>query len=119
MTTTAAAPANQVHLTGRVSGDPEERSLPSGDVLVQLRVVVPRPRARRGGSSGASRQRVDTIDVTCWSARTRGAALRLEDGAGVHVTGALRRRFFRTGAGVASRYEVEAASLRSVPPAGA
>lgn len=114
MTTTAAAPANEVHLRGRVSGAPEQRDLPSGDVLVQLRVVIPRPTTRsRTGSSGST-QRVDTIDVTCWSARARAAALRLEDGAGVEVTGALRRRFFRTGSGAASRYDVEATSLRTV-----
>lgn len=114
MATTTAAPANEVRLTGRVSGAPEQRELPSGDVLVQLRVVVPRPAARSRGAT-ASRQRVDTIDVTCWSARARGAALRLDDGAGVQVTGALRRRFFRTGSGAASRYDVEASSIRGVP----
>ncbi|PZU43123.1 MAG: single-stranded DNA-binding protein [Arsenicicoccus sp.] len=114
MTTTAAAPANEVHLRGRVSGAPEQRDLPSGDVLVQLRVVIPRPTTRsRAGSSGST-QRVDTIDVSCWSARARAAALRLDDGVGVEVTGALRRRFFRTGSGAASRYDVEATSLRKV-----
>ncbi|WP_298749317.1 single-stranded DNA-binding protein [uncultured Serinicoccus sp.] len=114
MTTTAAAPANEVHLRGRVSGAPTQRELPSGDVLVQLRVVVPRPQ-RRGRAASGSAQRVDTIDVSCWTARARAAALRLEDGGGVEVTGALRRRFFRTGAGAASRYDVEATSLRAVP----
>ena len=114
MTTEAAAPANEVHLRGRVSGAPTERELPSGDVLVQLRVVVPRPH-RRGRGAAGSAQRVDTIEVSCWTARTRTAALRLADGGGVEVTGALRRRFFRTGSGAASRYDVEAASLRGVP----
>jgi single-strand DNA-binding protein len=32
----------------------------------------------------------------------------------VEITGALRRRFFAAGAGRASRYEVEAASVRKV-----
>lgn len=114
MATTTAAPANEVHLTGRVSGDPVERELPSGDVLVSLRVVVARPAPRGRKDSPGSRQRVDTIDVTCWTARTRGRALRLADGDGIEVSGALRRRFFRTGAGAASRYEVEAASVRTV-----
>lgn len=111
MSRPTAAPANEVHLTGRVSGDPSERELPSGDHIVQLRVVV--PRARHPG-----RQQVDTIDVTCWSARSRASALRLTDGAGVQVAGALRRRFFRAGAGSASRYEVEASSVRRVDLAG-
>lgn len=109
MGVSTAAPANEVHLVGRVSGDPVERELPSGDRLVQLRVVVPRPAVR------ATRTQVDTIDVACWSARTRTSAQRLSDGQGVEVRGALRRRFFATGSGRASRYEVEASSLRRVP----
>lgn len=123
-----AAPANEVQLVGRVSGDPTERELPSGDRVVQLRVVVPRParrvRAHAGGGSDAAekkpragdrlRTQVDTIDVACWTGRARAAALRLPDGAGVQVAGALRRRFFSTGSGRVSRYEVEASSVRRV-----
>lgn len=124
-----AAPANEVQLIGRVSGVPLERELPSGDALVQLRVVVPRPAARSrrtaretdddtGAAPPRPRTQVDTIDVACWTARTRAGALRLRDGAGVEVAGALRRRFFRTGAGRSSRYEVEARSIRGVELAG-
>lgn len=132
MSRQTAAPANEVQLTGRVSGEPTERELPSGDRLVQLRVVVrrPTPRARSSGRAGegaasggqagrgegkrGARQQVDTIDVACWTSRTRASALRLSDGSGVQVEGSLRRRFFRTGAGAASRYEVEARTLRAV-----
>lgn len=113
MSRQTAAPANEVQLIGRVSGVPAERQLPSGDPLVQFRLVVPRP-ARRG----QARTQVDTIDVACWSARSRTAALRLTDGAGARVEGALRRRFFRAGGGPASRYEVEARSVRAVDLAG-
>ena len=84
-----------------MSGDPEARVLPSGDDLVTLRLVVARP---AGGP-------VDTIDLACWSRSTRRSAARLSDGDLVHVTGALRRRFFRTPGGAASRYEVEVATL--------
>ena len=93
---------NSVELTGRVSGAPEPRVLPSGDDLITLRLVVPRP---MGGP-------VDTIDLACWSPSTRRSAARLGDGDPGYVTGALRRRFFRTpGGGAASRYEVEVATL--------
>lgn len=92
---------NSVELSGRVSGEPEARVLPSGDDLVTLRLVVARP---AGGP-------VDTIDLACWSTAARRSAERLTDGDLVHVTGALRRRFFRTPAGVASRYEVEVTRL--------
>ena len=57
---------NRVEITGRVSGPPASRTLPSGDELVTLRVVV----ARDDG------QPVDTIDCACWSASTRRAAAR-------------------------------------------
>lgn len=122
------APANEVQLVGRVSGDPTERELPSGDRVVQLRVVVPRPARRVRAHAGAGtdavekrsvpgdrpRTQVDTIDVACWTARARAAALRLPDGAGVQIGGALRRRFFSAGSGRVSRYEVEASSIRRV-----
>jgi single-strand DNA-binding protein len=101
---------NEVRLVGRVSGVGEQRELPSGDAVVQLRVVVPRP-AGAGSSASSGGSRVDTIDVACWTARTRRSALRLADGATVEVSGALRRRFFRAGAATVSRYEVEASRL--------
>jgi single-strand DNA-binding protein len=96
---------NEVRLVGRLSADPQERELPSGDQVVQLRVVVPRePGSGGGGGAG----RVDTIDVACWSARTRRTSGRLHRGDVVEVAGVLRRRFFRAGAATVSRYEVEA-----------
>ena len=108
---------NEVHLHGRVSGEPEPRTLPSGDLLVALRVVVPRAADRRGAAVSASgRARVDAIDVTCWSGSTRKIAVRLRDGDEVELDGALRRRFFRSGSAVQSRYDVEVRSLRRVSP---
>lgn len=98
---------NQVVLRGRVSHVGEERELPSGDLLRAWRLVVPRV----GTGAQARRSPVDVIDVTCWCADTREAVARLTDGDVVTVEGALRRRFFRTAAGVASRYEVEAATV--------
>jgi single-strand DNA-binding protein len=108
---------NEVHLVGRVSGDPQCKQLPSGDELVALRVVVPREARRpRAGSGEVRGSTVDTIDVTCWSAVTRKIAGRLTSGDQVEVTGALRRRFFRGGGGVQSRYDVEVRVLRRVRP---
>ncbi len=100
--------ANEVRLVGRVSGTVEERELPSGDRVVQLRVVVPRVGTDHGSA------KVDTIDVACWTARTRRSALRLVPDVVVAVDGALRRRFFRAGAATVSRYEVEASRVTVV-----
>lgn len=85
--------------------------MPSGDALVQLRVVVPRAdeTLRPGGP------KVDAIEVSCWVPRLRRTALGLSDGEQVEVTGALRRRFFRAGAATVSRYDVEARTLRRGP----
>lgn len=114
---------NTVVLVGRVSAAPEQRDLPSGDALVTFRLVVPRARAGRGaaGTTRTAKERttVDVIDVACWSARTRRSALRLEAGGRARVEGSLRRRFFRTGGSTASRYEVEASSVRVSRSTGA
>ncbi|WP_109471304.1 single-stranded DNA-binding protein [Ornithinimicrobium cavernae] len=103
---------NTIHLVGRVSWGPEARTLPSGDEVVQLRIVIPRrsPRGRGG------RTQVDAIEVACWSARTRAAALRLAVDDVADVEGSLHRRFYAAGEGRVSRYEVEARRLRRVRP---
>lgn len=111
--TDTTATANEVRLVGRVATGATTRELPSGDTVTMLRVVVARPpRARRprGPSS-------DTLDCAVWSARLRERAARLPPGALVEVQGALRRRFWRSPTGSASRYEVEVVSLRRLPPA--
>lgn len=100
---------NEVIVGGRISGSPEERKLPSGDTVVQLRLVVPRSGSRgRVGAGGAT---VDTIDVACWTKALQRKAVRLKPGDFVTVHGALRRRFWRSPGGPASRYEVEATAL--------
>ena len=46
---------NEVRLVGRVSQTPEERVLPSGDVLWTFRVVVPRATGPSGLASDGGR----------------------------------------------------------------
>lgn len=104
---------NEVALVGRVSVAPERRDLPSGDQLVTLRLVVDRPPER-----GATRRRVDVIDVACWGKRLQRTALSLHPDETIRVEGALRRRFFLGGGGRASRYEVEANRLARVTARG-
>lgn len=55
---------------------------------------------------------MDTIDVSCWTAMTRRAGLRLADGDVIEVEGSLRRRFYRAGPTVQSRYDVVAQRVR-------
>ncbi|MFN8107673.1 MAG: single-stranded DNA-binding protein [Nocardioidaceae bacterium] len=100
---------NEVRLYGRISAEPVERELPSGDRVVSLRLIVDRPR-----HESDQRKHVDVIDLACWTKRSRTAALRRLPGDKVMVVGALRRRFFTTSQGRTSRYEVEVHQLRKV-----
>jgi single-strand DNA-binding protein len=94
---------NSVQLVGHVSGGPVERQLPSGDHLVSFRVVVPRsPAARR-----RTRQSVDTLECSAWSAKLRRTAARLAVGDQVSVRGELRRTFRRNGSSVRSWVTVD------------
>ncbi|PWJ25388.1 single-strand DNA-binding protein [Branchiibius hedensis] len=102
------APVNTVTLCGRVSADPTVRELPSGDEIVTFRLVVARPEDRRARVTG---QRVDTFDLVCWATRLRRQGARLADGDEIAVSGSLRRRFWRAGAAVQSRVEVEVTAL--------
>jgi single-strand DNA-binding protein len=106
---TATEAVNEVRLVGRVSQPPEERVLPSGDTLWSFRVVVPRP-----DDPTRSRHPVDAVDCCVWSGRVRRsvASWRVDDI--VEVRGAVRRRFFRTAHGAASRFEVEVSSGRVI-----
>lgn len=102
---------NEVRLTGRLPALAEERVLPSGDTLCTFRVAVPRDPAA-GGAGAAKRGQVDSLECVAWSGRVRRSVLAWQVGDLVEVSGALRRRFFRTAAGPASRVEVEVTSGR-------
>ena len=107
------APRNEVVLVGRVPAAPEERELPSGDRLVTWRLVVGRGPVRRP-PPGVRPTTVDTLDCVAWTAAARRSAAGLRPDDVVEVRGSLRRRFWRAGAGAASRCEVEASSVRRV-----
>ncbi len=98
---------NEVTLVGRLSADPAERSLPSGDVVVSWRVVVQRPPEPTRTTIA-----VDTIDCVARTAALGRRALTWLPGDTMEMTGALRRRFWRSGDGVRSRYEVEVVTAR-------
>lgn len=111
MSTTSAEPINEVRLIGRISGQPEVRTLPSDDLLVTFRLVVDRPAAQPRSKASKRTPKVDTIDVACWTSATRRRAKALRTGDLVEVNGALRRRFWKAGAGAVSRCEVEAEGI--------
>jgi single-strand DNA-binding protein len=93
---------------GRVSAAPESRVLPSGDEVVSFRLIV----ARSAAALRRSKQRVDTIECSAWTATMRRTVLRLEPGVEVAVSGELRRRFSRGANGAVSRVTVDLNSCR-------
>lgn len=98
-------PCNEVLLVGRVSAPAVCRELPSGDKVVEFRVIVERSNSRR------KRREVDTLDIAAWSASARKSALSLKAECWVEVQGAVRRRFWQAPSGLASRWQVEALSI--------
>jgi single-strand DNA-binding protein len=87
---------NLVVVRGTCSGPPELRELESGRRLAALAVRAPGPDGR-----------ATSVPVTVWE--PAAWVEDLDDGADVVVVGAVRRRFFRTGAGGAgARVDVEA-----------
>lgn len=103
-TAEAAVSVNEVRLAGRVTSGPEERVLPSGDVIVTFRMSM--ARATTPMSRG-SRQSSDWVDCVAFGARARRAVAGWQVGDQVSVEGALRRRFYRSGEGASTRLEVE------------
>lgn len=99
-------PRNDTALTGRLVHDPQERTLPSGDALVTLRLSIPRAPGSRPGT--------DWIDCALWTGRLRRAAASWRAGDWVAVSGSLRRRYLRTAEGGASLVELEASVAKRV-----
>lgn len=107
---------NQVLLAGRLSAA-EERPLPSGDVLVAFRIVVPRPPATTVRRARSGRPpTVDVVDCVAWRPALQRSMLRWAPGDWVRVEGRLVRRFWRSRSEVASRSEVEVTRARRIGP---
>ena len=96
---------NDVTLRGRISSEPVLRELPSGDEVLTFRLVV--RRERRSPMTRGSKQVSDWVDCSAWGGRARSKAATWHVGDSVELRGALRRRFYRTGTGSATRLEVE------------
>jgi len=98
-------PCNEVLLVGRVSAPASLKELPSGDKVVEFRVIVDR------ASSRGKKREVDTLDIAAWSASARKSALAVKAEEWIEVQGAVRRRFWQAPHGLASRWQVEALSI--------
>ena len=95
---------NDLLLRGRVSQEAIEKELPSGDKVVEFRLIVSREK-----QSG-----VDTLDIGAWSAKTRRVALTLIADEWIEVSGSIHRRFWSAPTGLASRWQVEAVEITRI-----
>jgi len=89
---------NDLLLRGRVSAKATSKELPSGDKVVEFRLIITR----------SEREGVDTLDIAAWSAKSRRIALTLESDEWIEVSGSIHRRFWQSPTGVASRWQIEA-----------
>jgi single-strand DNA-binding protein len=92
---------NDCLLRGRVSAPATDRELPSGEHVVEFRLIITRDQ----------REGVDTLDIAAWSPKNRRSALSLKAGEWIEVAGSVRRRFWQGPAGLASRWQIEADSI--------
>lgn len=95
---------NDLLLRGRVSAAAVEKQLPSGDKVVEFRLIVSRDR----------RDGVDTLDIAAWSAKSRRSALTLKPDEWIEVCGSVHRRFWKGTNGLASRWQVEAVDIARI-----
>ncbi|WP_375476163.1 single-stranded DNA-binding protein [uncultured Jatrophihabitans sp.] len=103
-TTAADDGDNRIFLRGKLAGPPLLRDLPSGDVLAVFRLTVARPPGEQ--------VRVDSLECASTKPRVLRVLTRAAVGDTLEVDGSLRRRFWRAPTGPASRYSVDAASVR-------
>jgi len=94
---------NIVVLAGRLSDAPEEKPMPSGDVVTRFRLHVPE-----------TGRRVLPLPVSAWDRAARKGCQGLSKGDVVLVRGHLVRRFFRDGGGGRSVTEVVATEVKRI-----
>ena len=139
---------NQVVLQGRVSGVVASKKLPSGDSVVQFRLIVDRVNSglnrksksskfskaveskkdknvksgkvgksassSKTGNKSISKREVDTLDIGVWRKDLQKKSLTLVAEQFVNVKGAIRRSFWSTPNGLASRYQIEAFEIEKM-----
>lgn len=95
---------NEIVLVGRLSGDPEWRSLSADEQVAVWRLIVEHRNAR------SSQDGIDTIRCVTYDPAIQEGVRTWCHGDVIEVRGALRHRFWRGPAGPRGLYEVEAVS---------
>ena len=123
---------NEVSLEGAVSSSPVTKTLPSGDEVVEFRIVIDRLRSNKPIQSRRlvtdeadeedsgevktrkARREVDSLEIAAWRSRERRMALKLQPGDWVSIQGSVHRRFWTSPRGLASRWQIEAELLKKI-----
>ena len=92
---------NDVLIRGRVTSEAVEKELPSGDKVSEFRLVITR----------SERDGVDTLDIASWSSKLRRKSATLSINDWVEISGSIRRRFWKSPTGIASRWQIEALEI--------
>ena len=108
---------SEVTVVGRLGARVAERELPSGDTVTVFTVVVDRS-AREASTSGSRGVTVDSIACQSFRVAVSRRVQALAPGDWVRIEGALRRRFWRAGAGLGSAMEVDVRRLQRVRSSG-
>jgi single-strand DNA-binding protein len=89
-----AGDINRIVLTGRLTKDPDLRSLPSSNTSVcSLRIAV---NGRRRNAAGAWEDQPNFFDVTVWGAQGENCKRFLQKGRQIAIDGRLRHRQWTT-----------------------
>ena len=104
---------NDVRLVGRLAGPAQVVPLPSGDELHTFRVIVARP------ATPHSKAKVDALECAVWKAGVARRVRAWGTGDVIEVAGAVRRRFYKTPVGSASRVEIEVSKAKRISRAPA
>lgn len=102
---------NEIVLVGRLSGEPEWRTLSQNRRVAVWRVIVEHQGAR------SPQDGIDTIRCVAYEPAVHEGMRDWRHGDLIEVRGALRHRFWRAADGPRGLYEVEAASAMSRRPA--
>ncbi|MER7369755.1 single-stranded DNA-binding protein [Nonomuraea wenchangensis] len=100
---------NEVLLVGRLSAEPEDHTLPSGDTATKWRIIVRRHRRQRRGAT-----LTDSVPCVTFSPETADVVRGLKPRDYLQVIGSFRCRVFGPAGAKTWKYEVEVTSAKPV-----
>ncbi|MBT2227292.1 single-stranded DNA-binding protein [Nonomuraea sp. NEAU-A123] len=101
---------NEVVLVGRLSATPEDKPLPSGDILTKWRLIVRRPHHR------SDQTMTDSVPCATFDPEAAAFVRSLRPRDTMEIKGAFRCHVYGPTAAKIWRYEVEVSMAKAAPP---